>query len=488
MAQRVACARMMHALVSQDQEFLNTDRPPTNFYELQMQHASIRGSEWIGSYDEQEPPVTVMCITCIGRYYQLRAALIYNLIIAWGFRSVVKFCLVMWGSDEGDIAEIARDCELFIDEECLFVASGGEAGRNQCLGSTATSSSATSAPCRLGPSLVPGWQQLQSWQASVCKNAAHVFGQHIANVSGWALQAFVSLDADNLMTSLYISAVYDFARELKSDVAKRRGSVLVPGTECTSGTCGRLAYAPSEFFAIGGYDQCFLPVGFQDVDLKRRLLHRGCNNAHKVVKTLKLTEIGGAIPNDANSKKSDRGSAKISCVDQSVTNQSEFSSWGKMNALNVSAGKAKLARGEIIRNAEIDRQAGARLGCWWQHLPRRALESLRLDLTDAPVMTEQANMDQSIKSEEASLPRSSTFADMPREGSAASSSADRIPEQWSIPPFDMPPTRCPHTRTPDPPPLRVRFYVAGLWRPPVDAEMGARILTMLVEFKTHLQQ
>ena len=97
-------------------------------------------------------------------------------------------------------------------------------------------------------------------------------------------------------------------------------------------------------------------------------------------------------------------------------------------------------------------------------------------------------MDQSIKIDEASLPRSSDFTDMPREGSAASSSADRIPEQWSIPPFDMPPAWDPNIRRAEPPPLRVRFYVAGLWRPPVDAEMGARTLTMVVEFKTHLQQ
>ena len=160
-------------------------------------------------------------------------------------------------------------------------------------------------------------------------------------------------------------------------------------------------------------------MGYQDIDLKRRLLHRGCNNVNKVVKTLKLIEIGGAIPNDASSKKSDRGSAKIACVDQDVTNQNEFSSWGKMNSLNVLAGKAKLARGEVIRNADILRQAGARLGCWWCHMPARALKALSLDLTDAPVITEQTKMNESINIEETSLPRSSDFTDLPRVGSAA---------------------------------------------------------------------
>ena len=37
------------------------------------------------------------------------------------------------------------------------------------------------------------------------------------------------------------------------------------------GTCGRLAYMKSLFLGIKGYDVQFLPMGCQDIDIKRRL-------------------------------------------------------------------------------------------------------------------------------------------------------------------------------------------------------------------------
>jgi hypothetical protein len=92
------------------------------------------------------------------------------------------------------------------------------------------------------------------FHASKAKNLAH----RIA--SGRLL---VNLDADN-----FIGGTIPYLLE----VSRSRDNALVHSWSGThgDGTFGRIAISRPLFYALGGYDESFLPIGFEDRDLIRR--------------------------------------------------------------------------------------------------------------------------------------------------------------------------------------------------------------------------
>ena len=145
------------------------------------------------------------------------------------------------------------------------------------------------------------------------------------------------------------------------------------GEGLDSGTCGRMAYRFCDFDEVGGYDQDFLPVGYQDVDLARRFKEMQKRAGQKNTTPIEnVAHFGGAVPNDASNRKADRNTAKITEVAPNILQSAGTNSWGLMNATNLQIAAAKMKRGEIIRNTTFHCER-ERLGCWWWQISREDL-------------------------------------------------------------------------------------------------------------------
>jgi len=113
------------------------------------------------------------------------------------------------------------------------------------------------------------------WHLSVAKNTAH----RVA--SGDVL---FNLDCDNFINNACAVIRHHFADGVQV-------LHLWSGT-FGDGTCGRVAIARDSFYALGGYDEAFDPMAYQDRDL----LHRAAAKRFKVRHVRTLNEV--AIPND----------------------------------------------------------------------------------------------------------------------------------------------------------------------------------------------
>lgn len=109
------------------------------------------------------------------------------------------------------------------------------------------------------------------WHAGIANNISH----RCANTSSTVL---MNLDVDNLIGNS-ISVV----RENMVD----RGIELLHNWsgDYHDGTYGRIAMTKEKFYALGGYDESFYPMGYQDTDIMNRAramgstyLHVNCGN------------------------------------------------------------------------------------------------------------------------------------------------------------------------------------------------------------------
>jgi predicted glycosyltransferase involved in capsule biosynthesis len=102
-----------------------------------------------------------------------------------------------------------------------------------------------------------------SWHASLAKNTAHNLA------SGDIL---VNLDCDN-----YISDAIDVIHtHFKPEIQALHLWSGVFG----DGTCGRIAMRRDAFHKLGGYDEAFLPVVHEDMDLLKRTRAKGMTVRH----------------------------------------------------------------------------------------------------------------------------------------------------------------------------------------------------------------
>jgi hypothetical protein len=92
------------------------------------------------------------------------------------------------------------------------------------------------------------------WECSLAKNIAHKIS------SGDIL---MNLDSDNRIAT----AVQDICMHLHAEI----GALHLSADQGTKGTFGRIVVRRELFYKIGGYDESFLPMGFQDADLLRRV-------------------------------------------------------------------------------------------------------------------------------------------------------------------------------------------------------------------------
>ena len=94
----------------------------------------------------------------------------------------------------------------------------------------------------------------------------------------------------------------------------------------------------SKWFEFNGYDEDFLPSGYEDIDL----MNRNCTNRKRIQA---LTEIGEAIPNEPTSTSYAMGSFKFK-----YTTFASSMNFGQMNSKNQSMAVSKMNRGIVIRN------------------------------------------------------------------------------------------------------------------------------------------
>jgi hypothetical protein len=182
------------------------------------------------------------CTTCKGRLFQLERTLPENLLRTAGFDDV-EFVILNYNSPD--------NLHLWIQAHMIKHIRSG----------------------RIRYALNPEPAQFHSSKA---KNQAH----RIATGD-----ILVNLDSDN-----FIGESYKLIKE--TFVKSKEICLQMYGGRCRDGTFGRIAMHKDYFYALGGYDESFLPMGGQDVDLIHRAKAFGLS--HVLVKD---NRIGSAIRN-----------------------------------------------------------------------------------------------------------------------------------------------------------------------------------------------
>ena len=138
----------------------------------------------------------------------------------------------------------------------------------------------------------------------------------------------VNLDNDNAMTPAFIPLLADVIR----DQAGPRDVVQFTNKQVT-GTTGRIGASGGFWSQMAGYDEQFLPMGYQDIDLMNRAKLVG-GTIHYINKS----ESGATVLNRTDKTK-DRGEAK-------VCNTAQFGaiSWSSMNTQNIQLAKQKMKK------------------------------------------------------------------------------------------------------------------------------------------------
>lgn len=121
--------------------------------------------------------------------------------------------------------------------------------------------------------------QLDQWHASIAKNTSHKMAQGIV---------LVNLDCDNYTGVRGGRFVYDQFIESTQEIVLWQFSKVKQ-----DGSFGRIALTKELFYALGGYDESFLPMGYQDNDLMERARAMGAMLVRKTDST-----YNQAIPNE----------------------------------------------------------------------------------------------------------------------------------------------------------------------------------------------
>jgi hypothetical protein len=316
----------------------------------------------------------MLCSAVMRRWHNACTAILYNCCVLWEFRFQVTLNVVGFGEDNDALSWLLFYARPAIAHGLLFLASGGSAGAR------ALSRGAGGGPHEqdlhsvhpegpegeaLPPYLVGetgGPQPLQTWHASLAKNASHDVACYCAdNIWRWeedTPQILCNLDGDNFVTRAFPQAVARVFALKSYDMS----CCVQASSACCVGSTGRLCYMRLAFEHLGGYDATGTqPMGFQDIDLRDRVrtftawatssaAHVSCPQGgfpKTRTVTLGISEVGGALPNDTRVREQDRGSQKVLHTGVDVANRGV---WGKMNRANANLMKERLANGEVLRN------------------------------------------------------------------------------------------------------------------------------------------
>lgn len=197
-------------------------------------------------------PSLSFCVTCKNRFYQIQQTLGRNLDDNRMFASLIEFVLVDFGSNDG-----LRD---WVEEH--FV-SDLKSGYLRYLYT----------------------DRLPYWHASIAKNTAHI---HAKN------DILVNLDCDNF-TGLNGGkfVIRQFFKKAEPMIFHQFGG------DPADGTYGRISMQRELFYQIGGYDESFEPMGFQDGDIIMRMCGLGVRyvllNESKYSSAIRNTKLDSIV-------------------------------------------------------------------------------------------------------------------------------------------------------------------------------------------------
>ena len=159
-------------------------------------------------------------------------------------------------------------------------------------------------------------EELKNWNASIAKNTSHLYasGEFVMN-----------LDCDNFTGP-------DGALFVLKQLERFGDNLLLHqfSGNLTDGSFGRIGSAKSYFLAVGGYDETFAPMGYQDVDLINRLCEFGLNYVN--------------ASNPLYNK------AIINTKTESVQNTNSNMTWEEMDAQNLLISTKNYHDGKIVVN------------------------------------------------------------------------------------------------------------------------------------------
>ncbi|UEG51476.1 glycosyltransferase family 2 protein [Mucilaginibacter daejeonensis] len=223
------------------------------------------------------------CITCLNRFHQVSKTLPKNLLDNIDKRDIVEFILIDFNSTDGLKSWIEEDFSEFMKDGYLKFYHT---------------------------------DLLKSWDCSIAKNTAHL------HATG---DIVVNLDCDNYTGPSGGLFVLDQFERYGENIILHQSS-----SEPLDGSFGRIGLAKRYFEAVGGYDQSFDPMGYQDIDLIHRLQIFGLNYISQPANL-----YNQAIPNTK---------------EDSVKNAKSSKNYYKMTLANMRISKRKIDRGEIIAN------------------------------------------------------------------------------------------------------------------------------------------
>jgi hypothetical protein len=168
------------------------------------------------------------CITCKNRFHQISQTLPSNLRDNRKDKDRIEFILVDFGSTDSLQDWICANFSEDLDEGYLKYYYTTE---------------------------------MPDWSAPVAKNTAHLLSTG---------EFLINLDCDNLTGKNGGVYIYNQFQRFGPKLVTHQFS-----GEWTDGSYGRIGMHRQYFFAIGGYDESFAPMGQQDTDLINRLFEFG---------------------------------------------------------------------------------------------------------------------------------------------------------------------------------------------------------------------
>ena len=166
---------------------------------------------------------------------------------------------------------------------------------------------------------------LPSWHASIAKNTAHVLARG---------DILVNVDGDNFVGSNGAEHVRKQFQDERVQVVHQK-----PSGRAGDGTYGRIAIRSDLFRAIGGYNEQFLPMATQDVDL---MLRASCY-ARVPIEVSRDRRYAHAIRND-------KRRSVCMCSDDDVRQLT----WSQMKNANVQLKRKQHERYGCLANVDAD--------------------------------------------------------------------------------------------------------------------------------------
>ena len=223
------------------------------------------------------------CSACFRCGWQLRKALLPNILFLLPWRACARICLVVFESEEtdADIQWLWRYARPALECGLLIVAVTD----------------------------LPG-----GWHACLAKNTSHKLAiqQHrrpldLDGGATWLSLMLFNLDCDNILGPSFMDSLQTLL-----PVVPAHGCIHAVGRD--PGTTGRVGLFATTFLRVGGYDESAMPMGYQDVDLLRRCQWLSTTKPCH----MQPADVGLSVPNHLTDKKAARGIEKVRHVSSAL--------------------------------------------------------------------------------------------------------------------------------------------------------------------------